>query len=523
MAVHYPDLLSTSILDLQTGIAAGHWTSVDLVNAYTARVAEANPALHAVIALNPDALSLAAACDAARAAAPAETRSPLFGIPLLIKDNISTQEMDCTAGSLALVGARTAHESTVASKLKEAGAIILGRANLSEWAYFRSWDNSSGFSGVGGQTYCAFHPQGDPSGSSSGSGSAMGAGLAAGTIGSETDGSIISPSTRNNCVGLKPTIGLVSRAGVVPISVSQDSAGPMCATVEDCAIILDAVAGPDDRDEATKRAPAARPSYLAAALDPGAIKRARIGRPKYGEKVPPAPYIQQAFDAAVDKIRAIGGVELVEVELAWTDALSEQLEKDEFQCLITEFKDGVNTYLAKLDEVPSGCRTLDDLIQFNIDHREQEMPERNAGQDMSVPPFARCRLPVYLEARERCLRHSTKEGLDKLFADYKLDAVITFSDRCLVSWLSAMAGYPLCSVPLGFLPDDVEPTKVLPLRRAPGFPFGLVMVGLPWSEAKLLSYAKAIEQVTQVRKTGKPFKAALPTTNLKDIVQSRTA
>ncbi|KZO94262.1 amidase signature enzyme [Calocera viscosa TUFC12733] len=545
--VEYPDLLNTSILELQKGIDAGHWTSVDLIKAYTARVAEANPAINAVIALNPDALALAKACDAERVKSPSAKRSPLFGIPLLIKDNVATKEMDCTAGSLALVGAKTAQDSTVVKKLKEAGAIIFGRANLSEWAYFRSWDNSSGFSGLGGQTYCAFHPQGDPSGSSSGSGAAMAVGLAAATIGSETSGSIISPSTRNNCVGIKPTIGLVSRYGVVPISHSQDSAGPMCATVEDCAIILDAIAGPDTKDEATKKAPLERASYLAE-LDPSSIKKARIGvshqfkksleahmkddpdpakRPKYGEKIRPTPYITETFDAAVEKIRAIGGVELVEVELDWTDELAEQLEKDEFQVLISEFKTGVNAYLGALDDVPTGCRTLEDLIQFNIDHKEQEMPVRNEKQENFEKALATKGLdePVYVEARERCLRHSTKEGLDKVFAEYKLDAVITFSDSPpkLLSWMAALSGYPICSVPLGFLPEDVETTKVLPLRRGPNFPFGLVMVGLAWTEAKLLSYAKAIEEVTQVRKTGKPFKAAIPTTNLEDVVGTKNS
>ncbi|EJU02492.1 amidase signature enzyme [Dacryopinax primogenitus] len=552
MAIEYPDLLNTSILELQKGLNAGHWTSVDLIKAYTARVEEVDPVIHAVIALNPDALALAASCDAQRASSPSAARSPLFGIPLLIKDNIATKKMDCTAGSLALVGAKTASDSTVVRKLKEAGAIIFGRANLSEWAYFRSWENSSGFSGVNGQTYCAFHPQGDPSGSSSGSGAAMAVGLAAATIGSETSGSIISPSTRNNCVGMKPTIGLVSRTGVVPISASQDSAGPMCATVDDCAIILDAIAGPDPKDSATSKAPTDRQpgAYLAAALDLGAIKRARIGvshqfrqslesfikedldsadRPKFGEKVPPSPYISKTFDEAVEKIRALG-VDLVEVELEWNDELSKQLEKDEFQVLISEFKVDVNAYLGELEEVPTGCKTLEDLIQFNIDHKEQEMPERNAKQDIFEKALLTKGLdePVYVEARERCLRHSTKEGLDKLFADNKLDAVITFSDSDaspgkLVTWLAAMSGYPLCCVPLGFLPEDTEPTKVLPLRRAANFPFGLIMVGLPWTEAKLFSYAKAIEEVTQVRKAGKPFEAAIPRTNLKNVVEVRAA
>ncbi|KAI0922743.1 hypothetical protein AcV5_009638 [Taiwanofungus camphoratus] len=332
-----PDLYEASIEELQEGLEKGRFTSVDLVKAYFARIEEVNqqgPSLRAVIETNPSALQQALQLDNERKSSGA--RGPLHGIPILVKDNIATlhsEGMNTTAGSHALLGSVVPRDATVAAKLRTAGAILLGKANLSEWANFRG-KVPSGFSGRGGQCTNPYVPLGDPSGSSSGSGVATATGLAAGSLGTETDGSIVSPSSTCNLVGIKPTVGLTSRAGVIPISSHQDTVGPMCRTVADAAVILSAIAGRDPLDDYTLSSPAIVPDYTKALKSDG-LKGTRLGVPRKLFEKEDANVVK-AFDTAVETIRALGATVVDPADLPEFDETV--VSPNETVVLRTDFK-----------------------------------------------------------------------------------------------------------------------------------------------------------------------------------------
>ncbi|KAG6337024.1 hypothetical protein ID866_2084, partial [Astraeus odoratus] len=365
---HLPDLYEASISQLQDGLQKGHFTS-----AYLARIEEVNlkgAALHAVIETNPNALSEAANLDSERRAK--GSREPLHGIPLLLKDNIATlyeEGMNTTSGSYALLGSVVPRDAFVAAKLRKAGAIFIGKANMSEWASFRG-KVPNGFSGRGGQTLCPYYPDGDASGSSSGSGVAMAIGLAAGSLGSETDGSIVFPSSRNNIVGIKPTIGLVSRCGVIPISSTQDTVGPMCRSVSDAALLLSFIAGQDEGDEATRSQPAEVPTYLNS-CDTTALAGKRLGVPRKLMKQDEA--VQEAFEEGLSVLRKLGAEVVDPADFPSADEVVTQ-KGDEHVVLTVEFKIGVNKYISELVEVPTGVRDLADVIEFNKAHADLELP-----------------------------------------------------------------------------------------------------------------------------------------------------
>ncbi len=481
-----------TIEDLQRRQAAGEVSARELTAAYLERIAaidRAGPKLNAVIELNPDALEIAAQLDAERKAG--RVRGPLHGIPILIKDNIATADrMETTAGSLALVGRRPAHDAHVVARLRAAGAVLLGKTNLSEWANFRGERSVSGWSGRGGQTLNPHVLDRSPSGSSSGSAAAVAADLCVAAIGTETNGSIVSPASACGIVGLKPTVGRVSRTGIIPIAESFDTAGPMTRTVRDAALVLAAIAGVDEADAATRAGAERAWAVGGPALRAEALRGARIG------VLAPAgfwPSVDGVFRQAVAVLRA-AGAEVIEVEALPRLPVSAMLEVFRY-----EMKHGVNAYLAALPGGEGAVRTLAEVIAFNERHWARELPL--FGQQHLVAMQAKGPLtePAYLQAREECRRASRAEGLDAVLAKHRLLALVavtrsvaeliaanevgeTFFDGKRPgggsSTPAAMAGYPSITVPAGAIE---------------GLPVGISFFGAAWSEAELLALAADFE------------------------------
>ena len=492
-----------TVADLQARMASGELTSRRLTQAYLNRIEAIDrqgPTLAAVIETNPEALDIAAALDARREAE--GSLGPLHGIPVLIKDNIDTADrMTTTAGSLALEGSIPAQDSHVAKRLREAGAVILGKANLSEWANFRSSRSVSGWSGRGGRCRNPYALDRNPCGSSSGSGVAVSANLCALAVGTETDGSVVCPANANGVVGIKPTVGLVSRAGIIPISHTQDTAGPMARTVGDAAALLTAMAGIDPTDDATAAAKGHLADYTTA-LDPAALKGARIGvARKMAGFHPP---VDALFDEALAEMGRQGAEIVDPVEIP---ELKEMYDA-EHQVLLYEFKADLNAYLASLGP-DAPVKTLEEAIAFNEANRDREMPY--FGQEIFHEAQEKGPLttPEYLEALATCRRMSRKEGLDALLDGDRLDALVAPTgsaawttdmingDHFLggSSSLAAISGYPAITVPMGFVF---------------GLPVGVSLMGRAWSEARLIGLAHAFEQATQHRQSPR----FLPTASL---------
>ena len=375
------DLFDASIKELQDGLKKNHFTSVDLVKAYIARINEVNlqgPKLRAVLEISPTALEAAEKADALRKKG--QILSPLHGIPILVKDSIATRSedrMNTSSGSYALLGSITPGDATVVKKLRDAGAILLGKTTLSEWANFRGFSIPNGWSGRGGQATSAFYPQGDACGSSTGSGIAASIGLAGGTLGTETDGSIMCPSSRNNVVGIKPTVGLVSRNLVIPISRNQDTVGPICRSVADAAAILSVIAGRDTADNYTLSQPEKVPDYTKH-LKKNGLKGARIGvlRKVFSNATFAGypEYIVSEFNKAIEDVFKKLGANIIDpADLETTDEIG--ASDSEFIVLLFDFKYGVKEYLSKLTTIPTNVSNLQDLIDFN-----------NANPDLEFPP-----------------------------------------------------------------------------------------------------------------------------------------
>ncbi|KAG2754320.1 amidase signature enzyme [Suillus brevipes Sb2] len=525
-SVTLPDLYEASIAELQDGLVKGHFTSVQLVKAYFDRIEEVNlkgPALHAVIETNPMALSQAAALDDERK--DRGGRGPLHGIPLLLKDNFATlhgEGMNTTAGSYALLGSVVPRDAFVAAKLREAGAVFIGKANLSEWSGMRGkWglltgQVPNGLSERGGQTFSPYYPNAHPSSSSSGSGVAMAIGLAAGSLGSETHGSIVSPSSRNNVVGIKPTIGLVSRSGVIPISSHQDTPGPMCRSVADAALLLNFMAGPDPRDAVTLHQPGLVPDYTRA-LDKNALKGVRLGVPR--SFIRNSKVIEETFNLSLDVFRALGA-EIID-PADFPDAEELLASKAEKRVLDVDFKVDLNKYLSELVDVPTGVKSLAALIEFNERRAELGLPPPfYKDQSQLIQSEAAQVDDAYLSALAEDFDLGRTRGIDATLAQFNLDAIILPTDA--LAWKpTAIAGYPLISVPLGFQPDDVELLPAAPssvYEQAPGLPFGIAFMGTAYSEFKLIGYAYAFEQATHVRLQRRAYDAAIPRTQLTDVM-----
>ncbi len=480
--------------ELQDGMKSGKWTARSITEKYLARITEidaSGPTLRAVIETNPDAVVIADAMDKERAAKGA--RGPLHGIPILIKDNIDTADkMMTTAGSLALVGAKPPKDSFVAQKLRAAGAVILGKTNPSEWANIRSSHATSGWSGRGGLTKNPYALDRNPCGSSSGSGAAASANLAAGTIGTETDGSIVCPSSSNGIVGIKPTVGLISRAGIIPISHSQDSAGPMCRTVTDAATLLGALTGVDADDQATAASAGKSLTDYTKFLDPNGLKGARIGvcRKFFGF----SDLVDALMETALDALRRAGAVLVDPADVN----LAPNAGALEFTVLLYELKADLNAYLARLGP-GAPVKSLADVIAFNDAHKEQEMPY--FGQDTFLKAQAKGSLATqeYLDAVKDLLKAGRDEGIDKTMDANKLDALVAptggpawvtdlingDNGAGQTSSAAAIARYPSISVPAG---------------TVFGLPVGISFFGRAWSEPTLIKLAYSFEQLTKVRK-----------------------
>lgn len=498
------DLAFATFAEQQAAMAAGKTSAERLTRLYLGRIAEIDrkgPQLNSVLILNPDALTQARALDAERKAG--HVRGPLHGVVILLKDNIeSSDPMATTAGSLALKDNVTGRDAPLVKRLRDAGVVILGKTNLSEWANYRSTRSISGWSGLGGLTRNPHSLDRTACGSSSGSGAAVAAALASGAIGTETDGSVTCPAAMNGIVGLKPTVGLVSRTHVAPISASQDTAGPMTRSVADAAALLSALAGSDPADPATAEADSHKTDYLRA-LDPVALKGARIGVLRYPRGR--SPQTDAMFDKALAALTAQGAV-LVDIQPPDDSAV----DAAEDLVLSFEFKAGINAYLASTDPAKVKVRTLADLIAFNA-----ASPRELAlfGQEIFETSQARPGLddPAYLKARADARRLAGPEGIDRLLAEAKVEVLVAPSggpasvvdpvngSRWLgsPSSLPAVAGYPHLTVPMG---------------AVQGLPVGLSFIGPAWSEARLLSLGYAFEQATHARvaPTFKPNVAADP-------------
>lgn len=488
-----------TIDDLQRRMAAGELTSHALTSAYLGRIAEVDRAgakLNAVIELNPDALRIAGELDAERITG--KVRGPLHGIPILIKDNIATaDQMETTAGSLALVGAKPPRDAHLVARLREAGAIILGKTNLSEWANFRGSNSISGWSARGGQTRNPYALDRNPSGSSSGSAAAVSANLCVAAVGTETNGSIVSPSSVCGIVGMKPTVGLIGRSGIIPIAASLDTAGPMTRTVRDAAILLQVLAGRDERDPATEKVLLNPIVDYVAALQPHALRGARIGllRGPFGFRV----WLEPVLTKAVASLRA-AGAEIVELG---EPAILRQIANPSYEVMLFEFKTGLNAYLAELP-ADTRIRTMADVIAFNTEHATEELAI--FGQETLIQAHAKGTLAdeSYLDARTKSIRRARVEGIDGLMDQHRLDALValTTGPAALAdpiyggasastggsSGLAAIAGCPSITVPAA----DVQ-----------GLPLGLSFFGRAWSEARLLAFAADFEAQTRARREPK--------------------
>ena len=487
-------LAELSIAELSDGMTRGKYPAHSITQQYLDHIAALDrqgPMLRYVIETNPDALMIADSLDAERRAG--KLRGPMHGIPVLVKDNIdSADRMTTTAGSRALEGHTPVRDAHVVALLRAAGAIVLGKTNLSEWANFRSTHSSSGWSGRGGQARNPYALDRTPSGSSSGSAGAAASSYCAVAVGTETDGSITSPAAACSLVGLKPTIGLVSRSGIIPIAHTQDTAGPMARTVRDAAMLLGVLAGKDPRDAATNRAPGSSADAYVRALDIAGLKGARIGvaRAKYtGYNT----HADALFETALHAMKDAGAVIVDPADIKTAG----KFDDAEYEVLLYEFKADLEAYLGTQ---PAGARarTLDDLIAFNNAHGPEEMPyfkQEIFEQAAKKGPLSSA---AYRKALAKCGRLARVEGLDATFARHRLDAIVapTQGPPALIDLVNgdpsggsstspcAVAGYPAITVPMGY---------------AFGLPLGITFMGKAWSEATLLKLAYAYEQATKVR------------------------
>ena len=471
-----------TVFELQAKMKSGELSARRIAEIYIERIREIDPKLNSVVEINPDALAIADRLDKERKNG--KMRSPMHGIPVLIKDNIDTADrMKTTAGSLALLDAPVPErDAFIVKQLREAGAVILGKTNLSEWANFRSTKSISGWSGRGGQANNPYILDKNPCGSSAGSGVAVSANLAAVTVGTETNGSIICPATRNGVVGIKPTLGLVSRSGIIPIAHTQDTAGPMARTVADAVVLLDVLVGRDKRDAITSESKKAAKNYTKF-LDPNGLKGARIGVARQflgkDEKT------NAIFESHMKVLQA-NGAELIDVQ--FSENLS-KLGDDRLLVLLYEFKTDLNKYLAGRG---SKYKTLADLIKFNEENKARSMPL--FGQELFEQSQAKGELTdkAYTDALQKLKRTTREEGIDAVVIKDRLDAVV--APAVGATWsIAAVAGYPYITVPAGFIDN---------------LPIGIGFFGRAFTEPQLIKYAYAFEQKTKARKAPEFLPAA---------------
>jgi amidase len=473
-------LAEASIAELSAAMADGTLTAEALTSFYLERIAQIDkqgPKLNAVLEVNPDALFIARALDRERELS--GPRGPLHGIPVLLKDNIDTADrLHTSAGSLALAGSYALKDSFVADALRKAGAVILGKANMTEWANFMANNMPSGYSSRGGQVINPYVATHTPGGSSSGPGVAVAAGLCAAAIGTETSGSILDPASENSVVGIKPTVGLISRTGIIPIAMSQDTAGPMARTVADAAILLGALTGIDPADPATAASADRAYEDYTVFLDRRGLRGARLGVVRHYGHEGLSDAEQQLFDAALDVLRA-QGAELVDP--ANLPSVGEKGWRS--RVLVHEFKPALNSYLASLGPA-APVRTLAAVIAFNTAHADRCLVHGQAVLESSEATSGTLTEPEYLNSRLEDIRRAGAEGIDAVLAQERLDALVfPGSWGC---WVAARAGYPSVCVPAGYMPD--------------GVPMGLTFTGTAWSEGALIRLAYGFEQATLLRR-----------------------
>ena len=486
------DLLECSIRDLQSRYSDGSLTITEVVRYYLARIEAIDrqgPALRSILQLNPEALEIARQLDIDLRNK--KSKGSLYGIPIILKDNIDTHDkMMCTAGSRALLNSYPDKDSWVAQKLRAAGAVILGKANLSEWANFRADRSSSGWSGIGGQTKNPYRLDRNPCGSSSGSGVAVSANLCVIAIGTETNGSIVCPSNNNGIVGIKPTVGLISRSGIIPISFTQDTAGPMARTVTDAAICLGALTGIDSEDSKTEASTGKFLTNYVSFLKEDGLQNKRIGL--YKKATGFHHKVDVLLENAMEMMKQRGAT-IIEID----ELFKESVNGESFQVMLYEFKDGLNRYFQSLgDDAP--VKTIDELIEFNkkdpveLQHFDQQLllMARDKGDLKSGE---------YLDALEKMMKTTREEGIDRVMNEHKLDAIIAPTGA--PAWKTdlvngdnyfggssspaAQSGYPNITVPMGFVED---------------LPVGISFFGRAWSEPVLIEIAYSYEQATKHRR-----------------------
>ncbi len=495
--IPFIELEEKTIGEFQEALAIGTLTARKLVEMYQARIEaldQQGPALRSVLEINPDALAIADALDRERQER--GPRGPLHGIPVLLKDNIATVDrMQTTAGSMALVGSQPARDAFVVRKLREAGAVLLGKTNLSEWANFRSTSSSSGWSARGGQTRNPYVLDRSPCGSSSGSAAAIAANLAAVSLGTETDGSILCPAAVCGVVGIKPTVGLTSRSGVIPIAHSQDTVGPFGRTVTDAAILLGAITGVDERDPATLEAGEGEVySDYTPFLQRDGLEGARIGVPRqiyYGY----SPKVDAVVDELIEQLQAFGAIVIDPADIPTAQQMSQS--KSEETVLLFELKADLNAYLADLTSSP--VRTLGEIIAFNQEHASVELAYFDQEHFLHAEATSDLHDPTYLGALAENQRLARQEGIDAIMDEHQLDALFlpTISLACPIDLVNgdhfvgggtqpaAMAGYPAISVPAGLIFE---------------LPVGVTFIGRAYSEPTLIKLAYAFEQNTHARR-----------------------
>ena len=469
-------LEEATITKMQEKMSSGELTSKELVSMYLHRISVFDKSIYSILEVNPDALQIAAALDAERKES--GPRSELHGIPILIKDNIDTADkMHTSAGSLALKDSIAIKDSYVAKRLRKAGAVILGKTNMTEWANFMALGMKSGYSSRGGQVLNPYGPgKFDVGGSSSGSGAAIAANLAAAAIGTETSGSILNPSCRNSLVGIKPTVGLISRRGIIPIAHTQDTAGPMARTVKDAAILLNALTGEDEKDPITRTNPLCEKDFTEHLLKDG-LKGKRIGIATEGFIEQLNEEKQKIFHDAVAILEAAGAEIIEHIEIPSAK------EKWSYEVLTYEFKPDLNAYLNKLHpSIP--VRTLKDLIEFNKQDEEKMLKYGQAVLLQSEKTSGSLTEEEYIKALEFDQYHSTIRGIDYALEKYELDVILFPGDKG--SPISAKAGYPTIAVPAGYTSE--------------GEPVGISFAGTAYSEPQLIEAAYAFEQLTWFRK-----------------------
>ena len=494
-------------------------SSQGVTQAYLDRIHEVNHIFHSVSELNPDAISIARNLDAERTAG--HVRGPLHGVPILLKDNIATSDrMNNTAGSLALLGAQPSREATVAERLRDAGAIILGKATMGEWAQMRSMIGSSshGWSPYGGQSLGVYHQQQNPFGSSSGSAVAVALGLSVGTLATETSGSILLPAEKSGIVGIKPTVGLTSRSMVIPISLRQDSVGPHAKTVRNAAYLLSAIAGKDSADNWTLAQPFDTVPDYVKACNASALRGVRLGIPRNGidyyltNSTGP---IMEAFEKAVKLMRDAGAT-VLEVDFAVFDPPTFNRNSD--LVLDLDFAQGLKDYLSQLSTNPANIHSLKDLINYTKTNPQEGWPDHDTGvwERAVHRNLTTCSSESY-EAYEANRRMAEEDGITGALDRYSLDVLImpTFASFRL----PAIAGLPVITVPSGFFPPETEvvwDARGEMVDIAPGIPFGISFLGRKWSEETLIGLAYAFEQRTQVWRKGKPLVS--PTVELSNLL-----